>query len=341
VPQLIIRSGKYSAECYFVDPTSGKRRRVLRATGIRADGSRESERTAAHVAQEIEAGLTGARGSERARQSREPGKSTFRSALAKHIATKRLAGASAGAIDIVVLKSEHPLRYFGVDRDLHSIDEAELTAYATRALESRASGTVTRELMVLSACMREIGVARPKFPKLGKVKARELWLDSEQMRRLLREIPEELRDHVLMYRLLGLSLSELYRIQPSDVDFARKVVRVRGTKRETRDRVMPMSAQVSEILARTKLPFWQPDRSTLWGVLTRAGRRAGVISATQSLSTNVLRASFCTELVLHDVHTRKIAQLMGHASTKTADQWYARLRADRDLHAAVDVIETL
>jgi integrase len=45
-----------------------------------------------------------------------------------------------------------------------------------------------------------------------------------------------------------------------------------------------------------------------------------------SISTNVLRASYCTELVLKGVHTRKIAELMGHTNTRTAERWYARLR---------------
>jgi len=71
--QLVPRHGKYSAEIYYIDPDTGKRVRKLRATGIRIDGTKQSERTAEDIGRKIEAEYNGLQGVAAARKIRRAG----------------------------------------------------------------------------------------------------------------------------------------------------------------------------------------------------------------------------------------------------------------------------
>jgi len=354
--QLKIRSGKYSAECYYTDER-GQRRRVLRATGIRADGSTDAQRTAEQVGRTIEAKLNGARGPGAARKSRGVGTTTLERALESFVASKRRAGASDRAVGLELRSAVHPLRFFGPDCDPWDVDDAALERYADYSLQKRRSSTVLRELATLRGCLRAAKVdPRPKFPRLAEGAPRELAFDVEQSQRLIAGVPDApgwrgwpldwptRRDYVLMYRLLGLSYAELFTIAPDGINWTAHTVRVRGTKRETRDRVLPMTAAVEAVLRRALEHMQRRRDATLWPCwsnvkvneyLTAVAQRVGLVAAGTRVSVNVLRASFCTELVRRDVHPAKIARLMGHANTKTAMRWYTRLRAETDLHDAV------
>ena len=278
----------------------------------------------------------------------------------------------------------------------------------------RKAGTVWRELLELRCGLKalneavksapgaqgvDMGVHVPEMPDLGDIhNPCELWLTPEQSSLLYAHLDEQWREHYLMHRCMGLSYGELYKITrddllpqgrvPSPEHLSVRVllpekVRVRGSKREQRDRVLPVPSAVRGLLsgraasARPGAPLFE-----VWSLpsvqLTAAARRAGLVpmgyreggpkrrrnkpgrfegerpaqgkskrpigrtwaseALPWSVSVNVLRASFCTELVLHDVHPKKIAALMGHTTTATANRWYARLRGE-DLGDVLALVE--
>lgn len=358
--QLVSRHGKWSAECYYTDPATGRRKRVLRATGITDDGSDDARRTAEHRGREIEAKLNGARGELEARKSRRTGATTLTLAAVEATQEARLAGSSEDSIGAFERSIEHPLRFFGPDSDPWAIDEDALKRYALYARKSRKPSTVLRELAALRNALRAAKVKpMPKSPRIGGLQPRELAFDADELRRLLDAVPPGLRwpkvwptrrDYLRVYAGLGLSYKELYGIEPAGIDWKQHTVRVRGTKRETRDRTVPMPAHVERALARAHELMKARGDSVLfprWGnvrlneILTATARGLKLVDMQTRVSVNVLRASFCTELVRANIHPKKIALLMGHLTTKTAERWYMRLRPDRDLHDAVAALPEL
>lgn len=400
--RLISRNGKWSAECYVWDGGAvgiGKRARMLRATGVRDDGSSIAKRTAEAIAHKIEAELNGVHGNTRARQVRRTKPLTVSAAYEARIASIRRRNGSEASVSITLRECTHPLRFFGADRDLdlQPITDADADWYADYAMGlrphmdghentcPRKASTVFRELLELrcglealnkrekhtpSAAGVDMSVVVFEMPDLGETEhPNELWLTPEQSARLFEHLPECWREHYLMHRMMGLSYSELYKIHSADVMGDR--VRVRGTKRRQRDRVLPVPTSLREVLSR-RASSAVPGKPLfeVWTLpakeLTRAAERAGVVpmgyredgpptrrlrlrkaehervdkqgkpaprkrsseARAWSISVNVLRASFCTELVSHDVHSKKISNLMGHNTVATANRWYTRLRGE-------------
>lgn len=317
------RSNKWQCECYYID-AAGERQRVQRSTGVVDDGSAQSRRTAEIAARDLERALANGLG-------RQAKPTTLRSAYADLIDERELAGRAPRTLKLIEQTAVHVMRYFGEARDLRAqpVTDAELRAYAMHARKKRSAGTVNQEILRLRAAHRLAVGTTPKAPPLGVVYTpTERVLTPAEFQRVLLYVPQKWHDHALVYRLLGLSESELYKIGPEDVFPDREtlgVVHVRGTKRRTRDRWLPMPPQVREILLRRlaegRLPF---EKWRSWRALSRAARRAGIGF---SMGTNVTRASFGTELAAADVGNVKIAKAMGHSSTKMVDTVYVRTRA--------------
>lgn len=334
MPGLRSRDGVWYADCYFTDEHGVSHRRE-RSTRIRDDGTAQSKRTAEVAGRALEASLQAGKG-RRARAT------TLRSAYAARQEALSLAGRSAASLDIAAQKSVHVLRYFGEDRDVSTLTEQELTAYAAYARRTRAVSTVEREFIELGAGCKAVGVRLPPRPALGKKRIVERWLNEAQTKTLLAYMRAQRCskiDHFLMYRYLGLTHSELYRISRAGIDWRRNEVRVRGTKRDTRDRVLPMPPVVRAVL---ELRFGRGGRGfEVWSRshgnrdLTNWARASGVIGIDERLSHNDLRRSFATELVAKGVPTKHVAELMGHVDEAMVNRIYARVATGSHMHDAI------
>lgn len=334
--QLYKRKGYWWVAAKFWDAATGQRKRVQRSTGVRDDGSAGAKRTASIVAEDIARSVA-------IGQNRKARPETVKEAFAASLKAKRRANKSEATIEITLEKAKHVLDFFPPDMPLRELTDAHLERYADHALQIRKPATVQRELLELRAGMRVLGVPVPKMPELGRVNIpRERWLTAEETRKLLFHVSEKRRDHVLIYRLLGLRKSELFRIECQDVDVARRSVRVRGTKTEGADRRLPLVGDALEILeARCKLyptgPLFEAWGS---GNSDRELRRASNAAGLGDLSFNDLRRSFATELALKGVPSLHLAHLMGHKSTRMVEQIYARVSAGVHLHNAVTQLES-
>ncbi|MEW6756369.1 MAG: site-specific integrase [Candidatus Latescibacterota bacterium] len=141
-----------------------------------------------------------------------------------------------------------------------------------------------------------------------------------------------------VYLETGMRRGELVGLLPSDVDFAAGTLAVRHPKNR-RDRTIPMSGQVRQILAE-RLKEWQAERHgptpdvRLFGeaadirqVLTRAARRAGIKDGRGGRMQHRLRDTFITRLVEQGVPLDRVQMLAGHNSMEMTRR-YAETRPE-------------
>lgn len=252
-----------------------------------------------------------------------------------------LAQRAQPTINIVNEKAEHLFAFFGSAKPAEQVTKDELADYARWALKTRAPGTVERELITLRQALRAAGFTPAEMPELGNtLRVVERWADANQTRAILLALNPRWRDHVVVYRQMGIRKSELYRIEPSrgDIDWAAGHVRIRGTKTAGADRVVPMTAEVRGILWRRQA---QRPLFELWRNMDRDLRLAGEKSGFGPISANDLRRSFTTELIIKDANPVKLMHLLGHKSLRMLEKHYARLGKSHLLRATVDLLEPL
>ena len=152
----------------------------------------------------------------------------------------------------------------------------------------------------------------------------------------------------------GLRLSEAAQLRPGDLDRARLQVRVQG--KGAKERVLPMSAGLLEVLE----GYWRAERSgqpghkapwlflgedqqspmhkaTGQNIYYRAVERCGVRAKG---GIHVLRHSFATHLIESGVEITLVQRLLGHSSLLTTARYLhvTRPRLDR-VRSALDLID--
>lgn len=238
------------------------------------------------------------------------------------LAADKRAQRSDATIEIHVDKGRHLERVLGRDFDVRRID-AELTAaYTDRRLgEGAGRHTIHKELGTLRRACRVAGVEWQAawMPELGRFYTpRERWLSIGEYRLLLAALPDHRRDYVIMWCQTGLRESELYKLRASDVDHGAKRLRVRGTKTEKSDRVVPLSPDALEVLRRR-------TRFEPWGNVGRDLLVACERAEIDRVSPNDLRRTFASWLANKGASPLVVAKLLGHTSTRMVERIYARL----------------
>jgi len=316
--QLVTRGGKWYAFCYYYDARTDRRVRVRRSTGIRDDGTRKAEQRATLIGEEIERSLAAGRG-------RSANATTIEGAFKALVQSRELAELTN---DRQIFAAVPLFEFFGPTRAAESINDRSAIEYATWRCKTHSAGTVRRELNELRQALKAIGLAGPKTPKLAPYKPRERWLEPAHAAQLLKEIPEQWRDHFVLYLQLGVRKQELYALECVTEDS----VRVRGTKTAGADRVLPLSAQAREILERRNyvLPVWVNIRRDLGAACERAGLPA--------VSPNDLRRTFATQLARAGAPILHLKELLGHTSTRMVDMVYARTGHGPHLHKTLALL---
>ena len=343
---LFTRDGKWWARGYYWDAEQQRRRRWRRSTGVADDGTARTKRIAEQVAAEI--GTSYAAGT--VRRARPL---TLKAAIAIHVAAHERAGSRDATIEIVNYKAARLMAFFGPEYDVNGLTDTSLVEYAdSRRLQPGrvkdgfvTSGTIHRELRTLREALKDAirekrwEGAVPAMPKLGVIyKPREVWLDKTQSQRVLLALPPERRDHFIIYRQLGIDRGELYRIEPKDIDWKRNEVRVRGTKTAARDRIMPITPEVREVLfaRRNDSPMFAKWHNALRD-LALACKKAGV----HTVNFKDLRRSFATELARAGVPVLHLKDLMGHSTTRMLEKVYARVAQGAHMHKAMESVSEL
>jgi integrase/recombinase XerC len=236
---------------------------------------------------------------------------------------------------------------------LGRLDALALRAYLARLHRRERATTRNRRVAALRAFFRfqALRGARPDDPTRGLASARAgralpAPLDPEQCERLLdvrvagRDARLQLRDRALIDVLYGtgLRVSELVGLAIGDYSRARRELRVLG--KGSKQRVVPVPAQVDATLraylaehpqSRPAAPLFPNARGAPLSdravrEIVRARRIAAGIA--RRVSPHTLRHSYATHLLDHDVDLRSIQELLGHERVATT-QRYTHVSAER------------
>lgn len=238
--------------------------------------------------------------------------------------------------DFYAKKSGHPLRILGSDTPLAKIDAATMDAYvSTRRGEGASEHTLSKELTTVRQAL-DLARRRGKYTLdpaivVPKVSARyvpcERWLTVDEVRRLLSTLTPDHAAQVAWMCAVGGDWSAVARALRSDVTGDGQYVRVRGSKKATRDRVVPLVLDASRELLEFALEHAEGKGDALftpWGKVNRDLEAACVRVSIAKCSPNDFRRTLGHWLRAAGVPPHLIAQVLGHSTSAMAERVYAR-----------------
>ncbi len=228
-------------------------------------------------------------------------------------------------------KSRHLTRLLGAETPLDRIEAAEVDDYiAARTKEGAVPSTIHKELSVLRGTLR-LARRRKEYPHAldevmpldfsPKYKPRERVLSVAEVEAIIAVLPAKRAAVFAFIVATGATYpSEVAPIRPGDLSGT--TVRLRGTKRETRDRLVPVMAHARRWLALAKksAPFepWSNIRRDLHAACDELGF--------DHCSPNDLRRTFGHMLRALGHPPHLIGAAMGHNDSRMAERVYARLK---------------
>lgn len=248
-------------------------------------------------------------------------------------------GRSKATIEIAQQKTGHMLRLWGKSFPMGRISARVVTEYIDKRLSESASRfTVKKELGHLGQVLRIARhhgvfhldperVVPPYFS--GEHRPRTRWLTPDELRKLLDELDRRRAAHVAYIVATGSRWSESLRARRGDIDVARGLARIRGTKTDRADAEVPISA-VNEGLLEEALAD-APGRDLLfhpWGKVVRDLKAACVRAGIEPCSPNDLRRTFGHWHRQAGIPVDIVALMLRHATDKLAQTTYARLAGE-------------
>lgn len=263
----------------------------------------------------------------------------FQEAYLEH-KTPELARASVQAAKWTLLRFARTM----APRLLLDINLPTVETYKSRRLREVRAATVRKELRTLHAAFSwavkmgyiktnpAAGVGYPRGPAREKVV-----LSPEESRRLLQEVEKRgtpFAAFVCLALETGMRIGEIANLQPADIDFANRWVRIRPKqdwspkgKRERIVRVSPVTGRLlwqlhdcgPYILAGTNRDDW---KRLMRQQLKEACRAAGVPEVTP----HDLRRTAATLMALAGVPIDVAQRVLGHESYQTTQKHYIRIR---------------
>ena len=257
----------------------------------------------------------------------------------------RVGRKSVATADFHRRKAGHLVRLFelGGERPfyLRELSPHHVDAYiSTRRSEGAAENTISKELVVLRKALK---LARNRGQWEGDVGAvlpvafspayepRQRALSQDDVTKLLAELPPDRAARVAFIVASSASWGPTNDARRRDISADFTTVHVRGTKRVTRDRVVPIVLPEQRTLLRFAANNGEGPGSFLfrrWGNVGRdikaACKRAGI----EPCSPNDLRRTFATWLRSVGVPPDLIAPCMGHKDSSMVERVYGRLTAD-------------
>lgn len=228
-----------------------------------------------------------------------------------------------------------------------SVTKQDCRDYAAhRKRLGKSPSTIKTELEALRACLRwHYGKEAPIIVAPAPSKPRERYLTQEEARRLLAAIETP---HVRLFVTLALStgarMGAILDLTWDRVDFAHGTIdfmpagRDKSNKRRT---VVPMNAKAREALKEARdgaltdyvIEYAGKPVASVKRAIAAAAKRSGV-----QCSPHVFRHSAAVWMAQADVPMQKIAQMLGHTSTRVTEATYARYspRFMADAAAALD-----
>lgn len=146
---------------------------------------------------------------------------------------------------------KHLLPFFGLTKAA-KLTTLQIQAYIKRRLTEAQPSTVNRELALIRRAFRlglqsePPNVSRvPRFPKLLEDNIRTGYLEPEDYRKLLTELPEDLKLLFVLGYHVGMRKTALLNLQWKQVDFEAGLIRL-GVTRARNRKPMPLSVPIAE-----------------------------------------------------------------------------------------------
>jgi integrase len=228
-----------------------------------------------------------------------------------------------------------------------AITKADCREYsAMRKRAGKSNSTIKTELEALRACLRwHYGKEAPQIVAPPPSKPRERYLTKEEARRLEDAIDTP---HAKLFVKLALAtgarMGAILDLTWNRVDFAHNTIdfmpagRDKTNKRRT---VVPMVAKLKEALEEARkgslsdhvIEYGGKPVASVKKAIAAAARRTGI-----PCSPHVFRHTAAVWMAQADVPMQKIAQFLGHTSTRVTESTYARYspRFMADAAAALD-----
>lgn len=272
---------------------------------------------------------------------------TLGDALAGRRSERRVAGRAEGTLHCYKVKGAALERVLGREMPLSKITAKTVDAYISQRLRGDTEhdpverATIYKELVALRGAMklaRRQGYACPAVDEVmpldfsGQSKAKERALSEHEITLLLTALARYPKRQAIVAFLLATGAtypSELLQLRPkTDVQKDRWMVRLRGTKRQTRDRWVPIvpHARVWLEVAIPYLPFES------WGNVRRDLHAACDAAGIPHCSPNDLRRSAASLLRAKGVEPHIIGVFLGHKDSRMAERVYGRVTPDQLAH---------
>jgi integrase len=210
---------------------------------------------------------------------------------------------------------------------------------SARRSEGAGEHTIHKELVALRLALKlakRAGLWRGDVDAICPVafapayKPRKRWLPPEEVQRLLEQLGPDRAARVAFIVATSACWSESERAERADVAADLSTVFIRGTKRETRERTVPIATERQQDLMRFAVERAGGRGGKLFAPwsnvrhdLAAACRRAGL----ERCSPNDLRRTFAHWMRAEHVALEHIAPLMGHSTTKMVELVYGKLDA--------------
>lgn len=268
---------------------------------------------------------------------------TLRAAIGNMLAVVAVERASATHA-AYTQKGRHLTRLLDGDSLVSDLSRERVLGYiATRQAESADNATIHKELVVLRRSLHEArerrqwdGSIESVVPRIRVVyRPRETRLNPHQAEQLLGQIAARRRLWVTLAMFGGLSLGEVERLRWEHVDFGHRRMRVPGTKRASRWRVVPLTPRLFDALRAAAPQKLLGPVVARWRNVRRDLATAAELAKVPKVTPNDLRRTYASWLKDQGTDSAVVARLLGHTTTKMVDLVYGRLSPET-LAAAVE-----
>jgi integrase len=265
---------------------------------------------------------------------------TLEDALRNLIRDRTLKNRAQGTLSMIRLKGGHLTRILGASLPLAQVDAKAVDAFVDRRIEEGAArNTIHKELSTLRGALK-VAKRRGEYTRdiaavmpdgfATEYRPRERFLTVSEAQGLLAELTADRAARVAFILATSARWSESELAQLADVDLARGVVLLRGTKTEASRRAVPIIGWAQKLLEHA-IRYAEGQGGRLfrpWGNVRRDLHEACERAAIAPVSPNDLRRTCATWLRQGGVEPHLIAAMLGHTDTRMVERIYGRMPVD-------------
>ena len=172
---------------------------------------------------------------------------------------------------------------------------------------------------------------------------REVHLTFEDFQKIFAHSPPHLQWLLEVQWELGTrpGPSELFAVRWADVDFEHNIIRVRGTKTKTSDRLMPITREFKERLLAKRAEassayLVEFDGKPISSCKTAFKKACKAAKIEYSVRLYDIRHLFASTMLANGGDLKAVSKLLGHSTTiMTADVYYHELKGEKERALAV------